>query len=59
VRTHFAGQIGNKKGRYAVSLNPGIVIGPVMAKAHTKASAIFLRDIIFNNKVRGCYSEGR
>lgn len=34
-----------------VALNPSIVIGPVMTKQHTKASAIFLRNIIYGNKV--------
>lgn len=34
-----------------VALNPSIVIGPVMIKQHSKASAIFLRDVIFGNKV--------
>jgi nucleoside-diphosphate-sugar epimerase len=51
VHAHFA---GDAHGRTAVAVNPGVVIGPVMAKAHTKASAIFLRDIAFNNKVRRC-----
>ena len=49
VHAHFAGDM---LGRSAVAVNPGVVIGPVMTKAHTKASAIFLRDITFNNKVR-------
>ncbi|KAJ8611417.1 hypothetical protein CTAYLR_009003 [Chrysophaeum taylorii] len=33
------------------ALNPSIVIGPVMTKQHTKASPIFLRNIIFGNKI--------
>jgi len=37
--------------RHAVALNPGVVIGPVMTKAHTKASPVFLREIVFGNKV--------
>ena len=32
-------------------VNPGVVIGPVFTKSHTKASAVFLRDAIFGNKV--------
>jgi len=38
-----------------VAVNPGVVIGPVMTKAHTKASAVFLRDIIFNSKVTAAH----
>ena len=28
-----------------------MVIGPVFTKQHTKASPVFLREIVFNNKV--------
>ena len=37
--------------RSSVAVNPGVVIGPVMSKQHTKASAVFLRDCIYGNKV--------
>ena len=37
--------------RFCVALNPGVVIGPVFTKQHTKASPVFLREIVFNNKV--------
>jgi len=47
VHKHFE----NDKERFCVCLNPGVVIGPVFTKAHTKASPIFLREIIFGNKV--------
>jgi nucleoside-diphosphate-sugar epimerase len=46
VHAHFRGG-----GRRAAAVNPGVVIGPVMTKAHTKASAVFLRDAIFGNEV--------
>ena len=48
VNKHF--NTGDGK-RSSVAVNPGVVIGPVMAKPHTKASAVFLRDCIFGNKV--------
>lgn len=41
----------NERGIDVTVLCPGVVIGPVMAKAHTKASPIFLRDIIYGNKI--------
>ena len=47
VHKHFK----DDDGRTAVALNPGVVIGPVMTKAHSKASPVFLRELIFNNKV--------
>ena len=47
VHAHFQ----NDPSRWCVCLNPGVVIGPVMTKAHTKASPIFLREIVFGNKV--------
>ena len=46
VHDHFKGS----SSRFSISLNPGVVIGPVMTKAHTKASAVFLRELIFGNK---------
>ena len=36
-------------------LNPCVIIGPVMAKRHTKASAVFLREAIYNNSVAPAY----
>jgi nucleoside-diphosphate-sugar epimerase len=47
VHKHFEGD----DKRSSVAVNPGVVIGPVMTKAHTKASAVFLRDAIYGNKV--------
>ena len=47
VHAHFA----SHSDRSSVAVNPGVVIGPVMTKAHTKASALFLRDLIYGNKV--------
>ena len=43
-------------------LNPVIVLGPVMNKAHTKSSTFFLRQAIFNNAVQpvfGCFVDVR
>jgi len=39
---HFAGD-----ARHFVALNPGIVLGPVFTKAHTKASPVFVRNLLF------------
>ncbi|GMH99044.1 hypothetical protein TrST_g8316 [Triparma strigata] len=47
VHAHFA----DDEDRSSIAVNPGVVIGPVLSKAHTKASAIFLRDCIYGNKV--------
>ena len=47
VHEHFS----SDSDRSSVAVNPGVVIGPVMTKAHTKASALFLRDLIYGNKV--------
>jgi len=33
----------------SIALHPGVVLGPVMTKAHAKASPIFLRDLIYGN----------
>ena len=45
ARAHCAG-----RGDVAfVALNPAIVLGPVMTRAHTKASPIFVRDVLFGN----------
>ena len=35
----------------AVSINPGVVLGEVLCKAHTKSSAVLLRQAIYNNPV--------
>ena len=35
----------------AVSINPGIVLGEVLCKMHTKSSAVLLRQAIYNNPV--------
>ena len=32
-------------------VNPTVVIGPVMSKTHTKSSAVFMREAVFNNSV--------
>lgn len=40
-----------ERGLAYVALNPAVVIGPVMTKQHTKASPIFLRNIIFGNPI--------
>jgi dihydroflavonol-4-reductase len=48
VAAHFA----DDAKRSCVAINPGVVIGPVMTKAHTKASGIYLREVIFSNKVQ-------
>ncbi|GMH63137.1 hypothetical protein TL16_g03636 [Triparma laevis f. inornata] len=47
VHAHFAAD----EKRSSIAVNPGVVIGPVFTKAHTKASALFLRECIFGNKV--------
>jgi nucleoside-diphosphate-sugar epimerase len=46
VQAHFRGD-----PRHSACLNPAVVIGPVMTKAHTKASPVFIREIIFGNPV--------
>ena len=43
---HFA---GSATVRF-VALQPAIVLGPVMTRAHTKASPIFLRNLVQGNK---------
>jgi nucleoside-diphosphate-sugar epimerase len=48
VHAHFK---DDKNGRTAVAVNPVVVLGPVMTKGHTKASAVFLREIIYGNKM--------
>ncbi len=35
----------------AVSINPGVVLGEVLCKLHTKSSAVLLRQAIYNNPV--------
>lgn len=35
----------------AVSINPGVVLGEVLCRMHTKSSAVLLRQAIFNNPV--------
>jgi nucleoside-diphosphate-sugar epimerase len=35
----------------AVSINPGVVLGEVLCKSHTKSSAVLLRQAIYNNPV--------
>eukprot|EP00937_MAST-01D_sp_MAST-1D-sp2_P001868 g1868.t1 len=38
-------------GRWDVAvMNPGLCLGPCMTKAHTKASPVFLRQLLFGNK---------
>jgi len=36
-------------GVVAVSINPGVVLGPCLTKAHTKGSAVFVRQLVFGN----------
>ena len=36
-------------GRDVVCLNPAVAIGPVFTKPHTKASAVFLRELLYAN----------
>ena len=33
----------------AVAINPTVVLGPVLTKAHTKASAVLVRECLFRN----------
>lgn len=40
---------GEADGFEVVALNPGVVFGPCMTKAHTKASPVFIRQLIFGN----------
>jgi nucleoside-diphosphate-sugar epimerase len=40
---------------YAV-VNPGVVLGPCLAKAHTKASVILLRNMVFGNEVNSWFA---
>eukprot|EP00301_Raphidiophrys_heterophryoidea_P018569 c3570_g1_i1.p1 GENE.c3570_g1_i1~~c3570_g1_i1.p1 ORF type:complete len:372 (-),score=109.96 c3570_g1_i1:134-1213(-) len=44
---------GNKDERKfdAVSINPGVVLGPCLTKQHTKSSAVLIRQIIYGNKM--------
>ncbi len=35
----------------AVSINPGVVLGEVLCKLHTKSSAVLLRQALYNNPV--------
>jgi nucleoside-diphosphate-sugar epimerase len=46
VHSHFA----SSDGRSAAAVNPGVVIGPVMNRSHTKASAYFLYACIMGKK---------
>jgi nucleoside-diphosphate-sugar epimerase len=46
VASHFFGD-----ARRCVSLNPAIVLGPVLAKAHTKASPLYVRNLIQGNPI--------
>jgi len=35
----------------AVAVNPTVVLGPCLTKAHTKSSAVLVREVIYNNKM--------
>lgn len=35
-----------------VSLCPGVVLGPCMTKAHTKSSAVLMREVVYNNPMQ-------
>lgn len=35
----------------AVAVNPTVVLGPCLAKAHTKSSAVLVRECVYNNKM--------
>ena len=50
VRDHCKG-----KAYDCAIINPGLVIGPSLCKAHTKASAVFVRQMLFGNKVSWVY----
>jgi len=41
-----AGKLG---GCEVVAINPGVVLGPVFCKAHTKSSCVLVRQVMFNN----------
>ena len=44
-----AGQPGSRRAYDYVAINPVVVFGPCLTKAHTKASPSFLRDFLFGN----------
>jgi len=41
----------------AVSINPCVVMGPCMTKAHTKASPVFIRQLVFGNELPDTYMQ--
>lgn len=50
VMTHSAGK------PYTVRvINPGVVLGPVFCKAHTKASTVLVRQLLYRNKMLNYY----
>mmetsp|Transcript_27541 Transcript_27541/g.72407 ORF Transcript_27541/g.72407 Transcript_27541/m.72407 type:complete len:178 (-) Transcript_27541:74-607(-) len=40
---------GEENGFEVVAINPGVVFGPCMTKAHTKASPVFVRQLLYGN----------
>jgi len=41
----------------AVSINPCVIAGPCMTKAHTKASPVFIRQLLFGNEMPDTYMQ--
>jgi nucleoside-diphosphate-sugar epimerase len=42
-------EASEKHGFEVVSINPGVVFGPCLTKAHTKASPVFIRQLMYGN----------
>lgn len=42
-------EAGDEHGFEVVSINPAVVFGPCMTKAHTKASPVFIRQLLYGN----------
>mmetsp|Transcript_145027 Transcript_145027/g.205247 ORF Transcript_145027/g.205247 Transcript_145027/m.205247 type:complete len:347 (+) Transcript_145027:98-1138(+) len=40
---------GEEHGFQVVAINPGVVFGPCLTKAHTKASPVFVRQFLYGN----------
>eukprot|EP00035_Acanthoeca_spectabilis_P016674 m.345577 g.345577 ORF g.345577 m.345577 type:complete len:347 (-) comp16560_c1_seq3:3194-4234(-) len=40
---------GEENGFEVVAINPGVVFGPCLTKAHTKASPVFVRQLLYGN----------
>lgn len=45
------------EGLDCVSINPCFVVGPCMTKAHTKGSAVFVRELIYRNEQPDIYMQ--